>query len=113
MCSGSAPKSGFVSAKVVLGVGKSTSESSAKAVARFLSTYPLSATIHRTPFSMYTMNDEHSETYSINADGEINILDLVLVAQAIGETDSEEDVNGDSIVNVLDLVLIASRLSEA
>lgn len=48
--------------------------------------------------------------YDLNADGEINILDLVLVAQAIGEADSSADVNGDGVVNILDLVQIANHL---
>lgn len=46
----------------------------------------------------------------VNADGEINILDLVLVAQAFGETDSNADVNGDGEVNVLDLVQVANQI---
>ena len=46
----------------------------------------------------------------VNADGEINILDLVLVAQAFGETDSNADVNGDGEVNVLDLVQVANMI---
>ena len=48
--------------------------------------------------------------FDLNGDGEINILDLVLVAQAIGETDSAADVNGDGVVNILDLVQIANHL---
>ncbi len=48
--------------------------------------------------------------YDLNADGEINILDLVLVAQALGETDSEADVNGDGVVNILDLVQVANHI---
>ena len=44
------------------------------------------------------------------ADGEVNILDLVIVANAIGESDSEADVNGDGVVNILDLVQIANHL---
>ena len=43
---GATPKSAFAAAKGVFGVSKSTS-TSAKAAVRFLSTYPLSATIHR------------------------------------------------------------------
>ena len=45
----------------------------------------------------------------LNADGEVNILDLVLVASAIGETDSDADINGDGVVNVLDLVHVANQ----
>ena len=42
----------------------------------------------------------------INADGTVNILDLVRVANAFG--DGEPDLNGDGIVNILDLVLVAN-----
>ncbi len=42
----------------------------------------------------------------INADGTVNILDLVLVANGFGN--SEPDLNGDGIVNILDLVLVAN-----
>ena len=45
----------------------------------------------------------------INADGVVNIQDLVLVAARLGETwEGAEDVNNDGIVNILDLVLIAN-----
>ena len=42
----------------------------------------------------------------VNADGIVNILDLVIVANAFG--DQEPDLNGDGIVNILDLVLVAN-----
>ena len=48
--------------------------------------------------------------YDLNADGEINILDLVIVANALGESNSEADLNSDGIVNILDLVLVANAL---
>ena len=45
----------------------------------------------------------------INADGVVNIQDVVLVAARLGETwDGKEDVNSDGIVNILDLVLVAN-----
>ena len=45
----------------------------------------------------------------INADGVVNIQDLVLVAARLGEMwDGKEDVNNDGIVNILDLVLVAN-----
>ena len=46
--------------------------------------------------------------FDLNADGEINILDLVIVANALGESDSDADINADGIVNILDLVIVAS-----
>lgn len=54
----------------------------------------------------------------VNADGIVNILDLVFVARYLGETPTEEqhpnpDVNGDRTVNILDLVLVAQYLGES
>ena len=47
----------------------------------------------------------------INADGVVNIQDLVLVAARLGETwDGREDVNRDGVVNILDLVQVASLI---
>ena len=48
----------------------------------------------------------------VNEDGEINILDLVIVAQAFGEYNEKADVNGDGTVNILDLVQVASHFGE-
>ena len=45
----------------------------------------------------------------INADGIVNILDLTLVAQALGTASRESDVNGDGVVNVFDLVFVAGQ----
>ena len=42
----------------------------------------------------------------INNDGTVNILDLVIVANALGE--NEPDLNGDGVVNILDLVIVAN-----
>ncbi|MCG9134420.1 leucine-rich repeat domain-containing protein [Candidatus Poribacteria bacterium] len=47
----------------------------------------------------------------VNADGTVNIADLVLVAGALGETgQNAADVNDDGIVNIADLVLVAGAL---
>ncbi len=47
----------------------------------------------------------------VNEDGEINILDLVIVA-AFDASNERADVNGDGTVNILDLVAVASQLGE-
>ena len=46
------------------------------------------------------------EVADVNGDGIVNILDLVIVANAFGE--AAPDLNGDGTVNVLDLVLVAN-----
>ena len=47
----------------------------------------------------------------VNADGIVNIQDLVLVAGRLGQSDTNSaDVNGDGLVNIQDLVLVAGAL---
>ena len=45
----------------------------------------------------------------VNGDGVVNILDLTLVAQALGTDGARGDVNGDGVVNVFDLVFVADQ----
>ena len=42
----------------------------------------------------------------VNEDGTVNILDLVVIANAFGK--QQPDLNGDGVVNILDLVIIAN-----
>ena len=51
----------------------------------------------------------------VNQDGVINVLDIVLVGQNLGQkspSNPRADVNRDGQINVLDLVLVAERLGE-
>ena len=53
--------------------------------------------------------------WDVNRDGEVNILDLILVAQDIGKTSGTHlrtDINGDGTRNIQDIVLVASHLGE-
>ena len=50
----------------------------------------------------------------VNADGVVNIQDLVLVASNFGQKgQNKADVNADGIVNIVDLTLVAAALSNA
>ena len=54
-------------------------------------------------------------TGDANGDGAVNILDMVLVAQNLGQkspSNLNADVNKDGQVNILDLVFVAERLGE-
>lgn len=62
-------------------------------------------------------DDNSTLLEDVNRDGEVNILDLVLVANAFGQSGdrtsaTNPDVNRDGIVNVLDLVRVANRFGE-
>ena len=66
---------------------------------------------------VHTLPDLDGEIYlkstgnvaDLNNDGIVNILDLVIVANAFGK--NEPDLNGDGTVNILDLVIIANAFS--
>ena len=57
------------------------------------------------PLAGLNLTDFRSDV-DVNEDGEVNILDLVIVANAFGK--AEPDLNGDGIVNILDLVIVAN-----
>ena len=55
-------------------------------------------------------------TGDVNRDGQVSILDMVLVARQFGETvpaNSAVDVNGDGAISILDLIIVASHLGES
>ena len=52
----------------------------------------------------------------VNRDGQVSILDMVLVARHFGKTGSahsEVDVNGDGVINILDLIIVAQHMGES
>ena len=66
-------------------------------------------------FTSYVYSEEINT--DVNADGEVNILDLVHVASAFGQPVSEEnaaaDVNADGEINILDLVQVAQDFGKS
>ena len=48
--------------------------------------------------------------FDLNRDGNINVLDLIIVSQYFGTTDG--DINGDGTTDILDLTLVAKQFSE-
>ena len=62
-----------------------------------------------------TITVESKPTWDVNADGQVSILDLILIAQDFGETaplNSRTDVNRDGIISILDLILVAQHMGE-
>ena len=52
----------------------------------------------------------NSDREDLNFDGVVNILDLVIVANSLGDSIGP-DLNGDDVVNILDLVIVANALN--
>ncbi len=54
------------------------------------------------------------KSWDINSDGEVNILDLVLVAKNFGKegVDIQGDVNEDGVVDISDLVIVGKHFGE-
>ena len=46
----------------------------------------------------------------VNSDDQIDLLDLTLVAQNFGQTNSQADINNDGTVDILDLLAVAQNL---
>ncbi len=68
------------------------------------------------PQIVITVEESAFSTSDVNRDGQVNVLDLILVAQLLGSTtsgDSRADVNGDGTINVLDLIVVAQHLGES
>ena len=52
----------------------------------------------------------------VNQDGQVNVQDLILVAQHLGgdaASNPQSDVNDDGVINVLDLIVVAQHLGES
>ena len=55
-------------------------------------------------------------TGDVNRDGQVSILDMILIAQQLGKkvpSHSTVDVNGDGTISILDLILVAQHLGES
>ena len=68
------------------------------------------------PHEVVITVEGHHTTGDVNRDGQVSILDLVLVARHFGKTvpaKSEVDLNGDGLINVLDLILVSQNMGES
>ena len=55
-------------------------------------------------------------TGDVNRDGQVSVLDLILVSRHLGKTvppDSDVDLNGDGVVNIQDLIIVAQHLGKS
>ena len=67
------------------------------------------------PYEVVITVKGEQTTGDVNRDGQVSILDMVLVARHLGKTvpaNSDADLNGDGIVNILDLILVSQNMGE-
>ena len=68
------------------------------------------------PLEIHITVEERLLTGDVNRDGVVNILDLISVAQQLGQrvpANSPVDINGDGVVNIFDLTLVAQGIGGA
>ena len=68
------------------------------------------------PLEIQVTVQERLLTGDVNRDGRVSILDLILVAQQLGNRvppNSPVDINGDGVVNIFDLTLVAQGIGKA
>ena len=73
-------------------------------------------TLPAEPRKVVIVVEERLTTGDINRDGQVSILDMIIVAKHLGETgpaNSEVDVNGDGVVSILDLILVAQHMGKS
>ena len=80
-------------------------------------TVSVSATGIEGTVTFHAISDTESPpiTADVNNDGSVNILDLVVIASALGNQGQNlaADVSGDGVVNILDLILVAGMFDWA
>ena len=66
--------------------------------------------------SDFTITVISKPKWDVNADGQVSVLDLILVARHFGENasaNSKIDVNNDGIISILDLIAVAQHMGES
>ena len=80
-------------------------------------TVQVSAAGIEVPATFHAVSDTEAPLIAadVNNDGNVNVLDLVVIASELGNagTSLAVDVNGDGVVNVLDLILVAGMFDGA
>lgn len=64
---------------------------------------------HEIVINPFTFKPRHD----VNGDGNVNIFDLILIAQNFNKANPQADVNGDGTVNIFDLIAVAQHLGES
>ena len=79
-------------------------------------TVEVSAAGIEVPATFHAVSDTEAPpmTADVNSDGNVNVLDLILIASSLGQSgQNDPDVNGDGVVSILDLVLVAGMFDGA
>ena len=68
------------------------------------------------PMRLSSLLNDNLLSADVNRDGQVNVLDMILVSQRFGEdaaANPQADINRDGIINIQDLILVAQHLGES
>ena len=94
----------------IIGAGKNAASPNQNNSAK-----PAANSVPILPAKVLALGDQPNQSYDVNGDGRVDVLDMILVGQNMGESGAPgwlpEDVNNDGVISILDMNLVSQNLN--